>query len=76
MDRLYSELDYRLLKSLRKQIYVCEKLFLLPFILDSEAALILKGSENGKISHLLWECPSLECRAEATLTDIIVTNVV
>ncbi|XP_055965846.1 ubiquitin-like [Sorex fumeus] len=39
-----------------------------------------KVDENGKISRLLLECPSDDCGAEflwpATLTDIIVANVV
>ncbi|KAM5339545.1 ubiquitin-ribosomal protein eS31 fusion protein-like [Glossophaga mutica] len=39
-----------------------------------------KVDENGKISRLRWECPSDECDAgvlwPATLTDIIVANVV
>lgn len=67
MDRLHSELDYMLLKSLKKQRYVCEKLFFLSFILNNEAALIPKEGENGKISCLLWEWPSPECGAEVVI---------
>lgn len=81
MDRLYSELDYRLLwiKPLKKQIYVCEKLFLLPFILDSEEALILKGVRMAKLVTFFGSALHLNVVLKllypATLTDIIVTNI-